>query len=77
MSTSEVRSGVAMPSGATHALASNGRPVAPGGWFSGAKQLSGLAAFARRHPSARTLVVGAGGIPLLDFFSTSPEVWLK
>lgn len=40
MSTSEVRSGVAMPSGAAHALASNGRPVAPGGWFSGAEQLN-------------------------------------
>ena len=44
---------------------------------SGAQELSGLAAFARRHPSARPLVIGPGGIPLLDFFSTSPEVWLK
>ncbi len=32
----------------------------------------GLAAFLRRHPRARPLIVGAGGMPLQEFFSTKP-----
>lgn len=32
--------------------------------------LRGLAAFARSHPGAQTLVVGAGGMPLEEFFAS-------
>lgn len=40
------------------------------------RSASGLAAFRRRHPRARTLVVGSGGIPLDEFFSAAPRDWL-
>lgn len=33
----------------------------------------GLAAFRKRHPEATPLVVGSGGLPLEDFFSTDPD----
>lgn len=33
---------------------------------------TGLAAFLRRHPRARPLIVGTGGMPLAEFFSTDP-----
>jgi predicted AAA+ superfamily ATPase len=36
-------------------------------------RLPGVAAFRRRFPTARVLVVGGGGLPLEDFFSTEPE----
>jgi predicted AAA+ superfamily ATPase len=38
---------------------------------------SGLAAFTRKHPAARTLIVGAGGVPLEEFFTTDPRSWLE
>ncbi len=37
---------------------------------------SSLEVFRARHPKAKTLIVGTGGIPLETFFSTSPEEWL-
>jgi predicted AAA+ superfamily ATPase len=37
---------------------------------------SGLESFRRAHPGVRSLVVGTGGIPLEQFFATTPEVWL-
>jgi hypothetical protein len=40
MSTSEVPSGLTTPSVAARALASSEQPVATGGWFSGAEQLT-------------------------------------
>ena len=33
---------------------------------------AGLAAFLRRHPRARPLIVGTGGMPLQEFFSAEP-----
>ncbi len=42
-----------------------------------ARSTSGLGAFRRRYPDARALVVGAGGIPLEDFFGADPLGWLK
>lgn len=36
---------------------------------------AGLAAFLRRHPSARPLIVGSGGMPLREFFSCDPATW--
>ncbi|MFZ5470285.1 MAG: ATP-binding protein [Myxococcota bacterium] len=36
----------------------------------------GLATFRRRHPDVRTLVLGAGGVPLEQFFATDPQKWL-
>ena len=36
-------------------------------------RLPGLAAFLRRHPGARPLIVGTGGMPLEEFFSRSPR----
>jgi len=41
----------------------SGRPVRP----------AGLAAFLRSHPRARPLIVGTGGMPLQEFFSTEPS----
>ncbi|MGQ0505637.1 MAG: DUF4143 domain-containing protein, partial [Myxococcaceae bacterium] len=38
---------------------------------------SGLEAFRKKHPRARALIVGTGGIPLEKFFSTSPADWLS
>jgi Predicted ATPase (AAA+ superfamily) len=40
----------------------SGRPARP----------AGLGEFLRRHPRARPLLVGAGGMPLEEFFSTEP-----
>ncbi len=37
---------------------------------------AGLAAFRKRHPRIPTQVIGAGGIPLEEFFSTAPDAWL-
>jgi len=36
----------------------------------------GLEAFRRRHPSARALIVGSGGMPLEEFFAVEPREWL-
>ena len=38
---------------------------------------SGLAAFTRRYPAARAVVVGSGGLALDDFFGSSPREWLR
>lgn len=38
---------------------------------------SGLAAFTRRYPAARAVVVGSGGLALDDFFGGSPREWLR
>lgn len=40
-------------------------------------RLGGLTAFRKRFPAARTLVVGAGGIPLEEFFSAEPASLLE
>ncbi len=40
------------------------------------RSLRGLQLFQKAHPHAKTLVIGSGGIPLEDFFRTSPTVWL-
>lgn len=37
----------------------------------------GLDAFRARYPAARALVVGSGGIPLEEFFSSAPERWFS
>lgn len=37
---------------------------------------AGLEAFRARHPTAKTLILGTGGIPLETFFRTHPEGWL-
>jgi len=39
-------------------------------------KISGMEAFHASYPSARRIVVGGNGIPLDEFFSASPEVWL-
>lgn len=33
---------------------------------------SGLSAFRQQHPSARSMILGQGGLPLEEFFATSP-----
>ncbi len=38
---------------------------------------SGLDAFIRRFPAARTVVVGPGGVPLNEFLSLSADDWLE
>lgn len=38
-------------------------------------RVAGLHAFRARYPSARALLVGSGGIPLDEFFSTPPAQW--
>lgn len=38
---------------------------------------TGLAAFRRRHPAAIPLIVGSGGMPLEEFFSTDPKQLLS
>jgi len=40
-----------------------------------AGRVGGLAAFQKRYPHAKALIVGTGGIPLEQFFSTSPSDW--
>jgi predicted AAA+ superfamily ATPase len=37
----------------------------------------GLAAFTRTHRAARSLVVGEGGIPIVDFLAAHPREWLE
>lgn len=44
----------------------SGRPRSP----------SGLAAFCRRHPEARPLIVGPGGMPLAEFLEAAPAALL-
>lgn len=39
--------------------------------------VSGLDAFRRRHPRARTMIVGPGGIPLEEFFGADPADLLR
>lgn len=41
-----------------------------------AGKISGLEVFRKKHPSVRSLIIGSGGIPLEEFFSTPPETWL-
>lgn len=36
---------------------------------------SGLAAFQREYPKAKSLLVGAEGIPLREFFAAPAEEW--
>jgi predicted AAA+ superfamily ATPase len=38
-----------------------------------AGKTGGIQAYRRRHPEARPLVVGGGGLPLDEFFLSSPE----
>lgn len=38
---------------------------------------SGLDAFRERYPRARTLLVGEGGVPLIEFLSEAAEHWLS
>ncbi len=42
-----------------------------------AGRISGMHAFRKKYPRARTLLIGAEGIPLEDFFSTDPESFLS
>jgi predicted AAA+ superfamily ATPase len=39
-------------------------------------RVRGLGTFAQRNPSVKTILVGAGGIPLAEFLSHSAEHWL-
>ena len=39
-------------------------------------RVRGLEIFAQRNPSAKTILVGAGGIPLAEFLSVPAEHWL-
>lgn len=36
----------------------------------------GMAAFCRTYPRARPVIIGGGGLPLEEFFASSPERWL-
>ncbi|MCP4485759.1 MAG: ATP-binding protein [Gammaproteobacteria bacterium] len=40
------------------------------------RRVQGLGIFARRNPNAKTILVGAGGIPLAEFLSHSADHWL-
>lgn len=42
-----------------------------------AGRVSGLAAFQRKNPHARALIIGGGGIPLEEFFATPPSTLLQ
>jgi hypothetical protein len=42
-----------------------------------AGKTAGLAAFRRKFPRARCLLVGGGGIPLEEFFPANPEVFFS
>lgn len=46
---------------------------------SGRKQrsLSGFQAFKEKFPAAKSLIVGTGGVPLDEFLSSSPDVWMN
>ena len=37
---------------------------------------AGLTRFRNRYPEAQTLLIGAQGIPLEEFFSKDPGAWL-
>jgi predicted AAA+ superfamily ATPase len=37
---------------------------------------SGVSTFLKKHPRARALLVGSGGIPLEEFFAEDPRTWL-
>jgi predicted AAA+ superfamily ATPase len=39
--------------------------------------LPGMAAFAKRYPAARRLLVGGGGIPVEEFLGSPPARWLR
>ena len=54
----------------SHLLAVEVRTGAFRGWP------SGLDAFRKRYPHARTLLVGEGGVPLAEFLSEPAEYWL-
>jgi uncharacterized protein len=43
----------------------------------GGKGMPGLAAFASNNPDCKRLVVGTGGIPLVEFFSQPADYWLS
>ena len=52
---------------AVHAIeVKSGRPNA----------MRGLGAFRKKHPEARSLVIGTGGIPLEEFFTQKPQAYL-
>ena len=38
--------------------------------------LPGMEAFKEKHPSARTLLVGADGIPVQEFLERTVEEWV-
>lgn len=38
---------------------------------------SGVSSFLKKHPRARALLVGTGGVPLEEFFSEDPRTWLN
>ncbi len=40
------------------------------------RRRSGLPAFLASHPGSRALIVGAGGMPLEEFFASDPREWL-
>lgn len=40
------------------------------------RRRSGLPAFLASHPGSRALIVGAGGMPLEEFFGSDPRDWL-
>jgi predicted AAA+ superfamily ATPase len=42
-----------------------------------ARRSAGAVAFTHSHRGARSLVVGTGGIPVEEFLSTHPRVWLE
>jgi hypothetical protein len=42
-----------------------------------ARGAGGLVAFTRTHRGARSLVVGEGGIPVVDFLGSHPRTWLE
>jgi uncharacterized protein len=39
-------------------------------------KLAGLTRFRKRYPEAQALLIGAQGIPLIEFFSNDPRLWL-
>lgn len=41
------------------------------------RAVAGLHEFKKRHPKARALIVGTGGIPIDEFLRTAPEIWLR
>ena len=39
------------------------------------RRAGGLEAFRHRYPKAKTLIIGSGGVPLEQFFTTPPTDW--